>query len=58
MSKTEFMDRLFDAVNESDNLPIQDIVIDAVENTIRIYLMDGTLYEIKCGRCGYWCVLY
>lgn len=58
MSKEEFTDRLFDTINESSYLPIQDIVTDAVENTIRIYLMDGTLYEIKCSRCGYWCFLY
>ncbi len=56
MRKEEFTDRLFDTINESSYLPIQDIVTDAVENTIRIYLMDGTLYELNCGRCGYWCV--
>lgn len=58
MRKEEFTDRLFDTINESDILPIQDIVTDAVENTIKIYLTDGTLYELNCGRCGYWCVLY
>lgn len=58
MSKEEFTDRLFDTINESSYLPIQDIVTDALENTIKIYLMDGTMFEIKCGRCGYWCVLY
>ncbi len=58
MHKEEFTDRLFDTINESSYLPIQDIVTDAVENTIKIYLTDGTLYELNCGRCGYWCVLY
>ena len=58
MHKEEFTDRLFDTINESDNLPIQDIVTDAAKNTIKVYLVDGTMFEIKCGRCGYWCVLY
>ncbi len=58
MHKEEFTDRLFDTINESSYLPIQDIVTDAFENTIKIYLTDGTLYELNCGRCGYWCVLY
>lgn len=58
MHKEEFTDRLFDTINESDILPIQDIVTDAAECIIKVYLMDGTMFEIKCGRCGYWCELY
>lgn len=58
MSKTEFMDRLFDAVNESDNLPIQDIVTDAVEDVMKVYLTDGSIIQIQCENYGYWWLLF
>lgn len=57
MRQTEFMDRLFDIVNESDSLPIQDIVTDASENIIKVYLADGSIFQIQCVDCGYWWVL-
>lgn len=52
MRQTEFMDRLFDAVNESDSLPIQDIVTDAAENIIKVYLEDGSIFQIQCMDSG------
>lgn len=58
MSKTEFMDRLFDVVNDSDNLPIQDIVTDAAKNTIKVYLTDGSIIQIRCENYGYWWLLF
>lgn len=58
MSQAEFIDRLFDAVNESDNLPIQDIITDAVENTIKVYLTDGSVFQIRCENSGYWWLLF
>lgn len=58
MNRAEFMDRIFDTINESDILPIQDIVTDAAEDIIKVYLMDGTMFEIKCEGCGYWWLLY
>jgi len=54
MSETEFMDRLFDVLNETDALPIQDIIVDAKENTIKVYLSDGTLVILSCEFGGKW----
>ncbi len=51
MEKEEFMDRLFDTVNESDNLPIADIDTDAIENTITVYLTDGAAFKVMCENC-------
>jgi hypothetical protein len=58
MCQTEFIDRLFDVVNESDNLPIQDIVTDAAEDIIKVYLTDGSVFKIQCENTGYWWLLF
>ena len=58
MVKTEFVDRLFDTINESDNLPIQDIVTDARADIIKIYLEDGSVFLIQCSDIGYWWLLF
>ncbi len=58
MGKTEFVDRLFDTINESDNLPIQDIVTDARADIIKIYLEDGSVFLIQCSDIGYWWLLF
>ena len=53
MEKNEIKDRLFDVLNDTDNLPIQDIVVDDQRNIMSIYLTDGTrflLYVKKCGK--------
>ena len=54
MNKNEIKDRLFDILNDTDNLPIQDIVVDDAEDIIKVYLNDGTLFTIKCETCGKW----
>lgn len=46
MSKDEFKDRLFDILNESNDLPIKDIAVDDKEDTIKVYLTDGTNFII------------
>lgn len=58
MGKTEFVDRLFDTINESDSLPIQDIVTDVAENIIKVYLTDGSVFQIQCMGTGYWWLLF
>lgn len=58
MGKTEFVDRLFDTINESDSLPIQDIVTDVAENIIKVYLTDGSVFQIQCMDTGYWWLLF
>ena len=51
MKKQMFMDMLFDAVNDSDNLPIRDISTNSKKNTINVYLNDGTEFKILCKQC-------
>ncbi len=58
MELAEFVDKLFDVLNEADDcLSIQDIATDTRLNIIKVYLTDGTIFEIKCGKCGYWWVI-
>ena len=38
MGKNEFIDRLFDVLNDTDNLPIQDLKFDGIDNNIYVYL--------------------
>ena len=48
MELNEFKDRLFDLINDTDNLPIQDISVKDKENQIIIYLTDGTCFTVTC----------
>ena len=57
MSLNEFKDRLFDILNDTDNLPIADIVVNDAENTMKIYLEDGTVGTISCELTGVWQVI-
>lgn len=52
MNKNEFKDRLFDILNETDNLPIQDIVVEDKNDVMNIYLTDGTRFTIRVENCG------
>lgn len=56
MELNEFKDRLFDVINETDNLPIQDIVVEDRDNQMNIYLTDGTRFTIRVENCGKWCL--
>ncbi len=42
MKKNEFKDRLFDVLNDADNLLIQDIMVGDGNDLINVYLTDGT----------------
>jgi hypothetical protein len=60
MDKNEFKDHLFDILNEADDLPIKDIVVDDKGDTIIVYLTDGTNFIIfvdnvykKASKNGY-----
>lgn len=46
MSKDEFKDRLFDALNETDNIPLEDIGTDDRNDNFSISLNDGTKFLI------------
>ncbi len=46
MTKNEFKDRLFDVLNETNNIPIKDIKTDDRNNNFVIFLDDGTKFLI------------
>lgn len=54
MDRNEIKDRLFDILNDTDNLPIQNIIVEDSEDRIKVYLEDGTTFTIKCKTCGKW----
>lgn len=56
MEKNEFKDRLFDVLNETVNLPIQDIMIEDKNDKMNVYLADGTRFSIHVEKCVNWCL--
>ncbi len=54
MQLNEVKDRLFDILNDTDNLPITDIMVDDNKDQIRIYLEDGTIIRLTCESLGIW----
>lgn len=57
MRLNEFKDRLFDILNDTDDLPIADIMVNDAENSMKIYLEDGTITTITCELTGVWNLL-
>lgn len=57
MSLNEFKDRLFDVLNDTNDMPIADIMVDDAGNTMKIYLEDGTIATITCELTGVWNIL-
>lgn len=54
--KNEIRDRLVDALNDMDNLPIQNIMVDDRKNIMNVYLTDGTRFSVHVEKCGIWSV--
>lgn len=54
--KNEIRDRLDDVLNDMDNLPIQDIMVDDRKNIMNVYLTDGTRFSVHVEKCGIWSV--
>ena len=54
MELNEFKDRLFDVLNDTDNLPIADIMVDDARDNMKIYLEDGTIFTITSEATGIW----
>ena len=52
METNEFKDRLFDLLNETDNLPIQDLEADDINNRMNVYLDDGTKFSVYVENSG------
>lgn len=57
MEKNEFKDKLFDLLNDTDNLPIQDIMVEDRNDLINVYLTDGTRFSVHVEKCGNWGLL-
>ena len=57
MTLNEFKDRLFDILNETDDLTIADIMVNDAHNNMKIYLEDGTITTITCELTGVWNIL-
>ena len=54
MSLNEVKDRLFDILNDTDNLPIADIMVNDAKDNMKVYLEDGTIVTITCELTGVW----
>lgn len=54
--KNGLKDRLFDILNDTNSLPIQDIVVEGRRDIINIYLVEGTRFSVCVENCGNWCV--
>lgn len=48
MKLNYFKDHLFDLLNESDLLDVQDIKSDDETNTFHVVVYDGTKFDIYC----------
>lgn len=48
MELNEFKDRLFDILNDTNDLPIADIMVNDAADTMHIDLEDGSSFVIKC----------
>lgn len=51
MKKNEIKDRLFDILNDTDDLPIQDMMVDDKNNMVNVYLTEGTRFSVHVENC-------
>lgn len=54
MQISEFKDRIFDIVNDTEGLPITDIIVNDRANEIKILLDDHSAFTITCADSGSW----
>ncbi|MCI8586289.1 MAG: hypothetical protein HFI92_10455 [Lachnospiraceae bacterium] len=47
MKKNEFVDRLFDILNDTDDLPIRDLFYDGRRDKVYACLKDGTKFSVS-----------
>lgn len=50
MTLNEWNDRLFDILNESDDLDLQDISFGETKDSFRLCVPDGTWFEVTCRK--------
>lgn len=48
-----FKDKLFDLLNDADNIGIINIETYDKENIFKIFFQNGTIYEIECRQILY-----
>lgn len=53
MEKNEIKD-IFELLNDTDNLPIQDIMMENGNELINAYLINGTRFSVHVEKCGIW----
>ncbi|WP_300714568.1 hypothetical protein [uncultured Acetatifactor sp.] len=54
MELNTFKDMIFELFNETDNLPIVDIMVNDRKNEIKIFLADHSSFSVKCSKGGSW----
>nr|WP_302021006.1 hypothetical protein [uncultured Acetatifactor sp.] len=54
MELNTFKDMIFELFNETDNLPIVDIMVNDRKNEIKIFLADHSSFSVKCSKRGSW----
>ena len=57
MTKEKIICRIFDILNETNDLPIRDLTIDYSNHKVDVYLTDGTRFSISIGDYGQWHLL-
>ncbi len=53
MDLNYFKDKIFELVNETDSLDINDIDADDRKNTFTVSLQDGSVFELECRQAGF-----
>lgn len=48
MELNYFKDRLFDLLNETDELDIADLNVEDKKNLLTVTMSDGSVFEIMC----------
>lgn len=48
MDLNYFKDKLFDILNESDELDLADITVDDRHNLLTVTMADGAVFELLC----------
>ncbi len=50
MELNYFKDKLFDLLNESDELDLSDIIADDKRDTFTVAASDGSVFELLCQK--------
>lgn len=54
MEINELKYKLCNILNDTKELQVSDIVVDEIYDTLKIYMSDGSLFEVKCEYYGEW----